>query len=82
SLLLLDWLAKLANIESLTVSAQILQILYSVTTDLCKVNFPYLRNLKTLKVKTYRPPSIPDKAVSFLLQNAPSAEVEIIDLSR
>jgi hypothetical protein len=35
-----------------------------------------------LKVKTYQPPSIPDEAVKFLLQNAPSAEAEIIDLSR
>ncbi|XP_073224332.1 F-box/LRR-repeat protein 13-like isoform X2 [Cicer arietinum] len=43
--LLLKWLAELANIESLIVSV------LSIVPDLFKVEFPFLRNLKSLKVK-------------------------------
>ncbi|PNY10409.1 F-box/LRR-repeat protein [Trifolium pratense] len=65
---LLDWLVELANVESLTLSSPTLQ-----------VQLRSLSNMKSLKVIMKQPSSIPEGMVSFLLQNAPSAKVEIID---
>lgn len=79
-LVLFNWLVELANIESLTVSYSTLQVLSSIP-DLLKIEFPSLRNLKSLKVKSFVPLcSIPVFRISadFLLQNSPSAEVSHI----
>ncbi|GAU38280.1 hypothetical protein TSUD_119610 [Trifolium subterraneum] len=65
---LLDWLVDLANVETLTLSSPTLQ-----------VELPSLSNMKSLKVITKQPSSIPEGMLGFLLQNAPSAKVEIID---
>lgn len=75
-LVLFNWLVELANIESLTLSYSTLQVLSSIP-DLLKIEFPSLRNLKSLKVKSFVPLcSIPVFRISadFLLQNSPSAE--------
>lgn len=53
-LVLFNWLVELANIESLTVSYTTLQVLSSIP-DLLKIEFPSLRNLKSLKVKSCVP---------------------------
>ncbi|CAJ2657008.1 unnamed protein product [Trifolium pratense] len=80
---LLNWLTELVNMESLTVSLYILQVLCSILDSVIgKVDFPYLCNLKSLKVKTLNPTWIPGGVVNSLLQNTPSAEYKIIDLSR
>lgn len=75
-LLLLNLLVELANIESLTVSSWTLQVL-SLVHDLSKVEFNSLHNLKSLKVNSFKR-SIPDGILDFLLQNAPSAKVDIL----
>ncbi|KAK2386206.1 hypothetical protein QL285_060125 [Trifolium repens] len=78
SLFLLDLLVELANVESLTISSPTLQVLFLVP-NLLKVELPSLSNMKLLKVITKQPSSIPEGMVNFLLQNSPSAKVEIID---
>lgn len=104
---LLSWLQELANIKSLTVSSNTLQVL-SFVPDLFKVKFTSLCNLESLKVEmkpltcelemklgiaAFRKegentefnlkqgPFIPDGVVDFLLQNSPSAKVNIIPIN-
>lgn len=115
-LVFLSWLLELVDIESFTISFTTLQVLYLVP-DLLKVDFPYLRNLKSLKVIMKRIPSglskklidanlaqlparsqeeasklqeafkvgskssssILEGILDFLLQNSPSAKVDIIN---
>ncbi|XP_058762677.1 putative F-box/FBD/LRR-repeat protein At1g78760 [Vicia villosa] len=78
-LILLNWLTELALMESLTVSSKTLQILYLVP-NLWNIDFPCLRNLKSLKIKNYGPSPISYGVDDFLLQKAPSAKKSIIDL--
>lgn len=78
SLVLLNWLAELANIKSLTLNHTALKVL-SLVPDLLKVEFHSLCNLKSLKVKMRIPSSMPNGTLYFLLQNSPSAKVEIVD---
>ncbi|XP_050905058.1 uncharacterized protein LOC127118860 isoform X4 [Lathyrus oleraceus] len=66
--------------ESLTISSQTLEFL-DLIPDLWKVDFPYLINMKLLKIETHKLSSIPDGLGDFLLQNAPSAKKVIIELS-
>ncbi|RHN44651.1 putative leucine-rich repeat domain, L domain-containing protein [Medicago truncatula] len=68
SLALLNWLVELANIKSLTINHNALE-----------VEFHSLCNLKSLRVKMRTPSSISNGTLYFLLQNSPSAKVEIID---
>ncbi|KEH32811.1 F-box/FBD/LRR-repeat protein At1g78750 [Medicago truncatula] len=75
--LLLNWLVELANIESLTVSSNTLEVL-SLVPDLLNVELSYLCNLKSLKIKTYLSSSIPDGMIDLLIQNSPSAKVDIL----
>ncbi|KAK2387721.1 hypothetical protein QL285_061467 [Trifolium repens] len=60
--------------ESLAVSSNTLEVL-SLVPDLHKVDFPYLCNLKSLKVETFRPSSIPSGIVDVFRKNAPSVDV-------
>ncbi|XP_058781226.1 F-box/FBD/LRR-repeat protein At1g78750-like [Vicia villosa] len=92
--LLLSWLLNFDNIKSLTVSTSALQAL-SYDSNLLKIKHASFGNLKSLKVK--KKPCVywlkrklleaklvnkePDGIVDFLIQNSPSAEVEIIDCS-
>ncbi|XP_058784160.1 putative F-box/FBD/LRR-repeat protein At1g78760 [Vicia villosa] len=76
-LVLLDWLVELALTESLTVNSTTLKVL-CLTPNLWKVDFPYLCNLKSLKIDIVQCSSIPKEAIDFLLQNAPSAKKVII----
>ncbi|GAU29480.1 hypothetical protein TSUD_65150 [Trifolium subterraneum] len=77
----LSWLQDFANVKSLTVTLITLQIL-SVFPHLLKVKHS-LCNLKSLKVKVKggvaTSETIPDRIVDFLLQNSPTAEVDLID---
>ncbi|CAI8585658.1 unnamed protein product [Vicia faba] len=70
SSILFDWLAQLALVESLTISSTTLQI-----------HFPYLHNLKLLKIETQRELPQPDGTEDFFLQNSPSAK-KVIFLRR
>ncbi|XP_045824242.1 F-box/FBD/LRR-repeat protein At5g53840-like [Trifolium pratense] len=82
SLILLNWLVQLANIESLIISSKTLKVL-SYYPDLLKVKFDSFCNLKTLKIKMdgpHGPSSIPQGMLDFLLQNSPSAKVDFINL--
>ncbi|GAU16407.1 hypothetical protein TSUD_117560 [Trifolium subterraneum] len=74
SSVLLDWLVKLATIESMTVSLDTLTVLSLKTEP------PSLYNLKSLKIQACPPSLIPYKKVDFLIQNSPSAKVNIIKL--
>ncbi|RHN56277.1 putative F-box domain, leucine-rich repeat domain, L domain-containing protein [Medicago truncatula] len=76
---LLNWLIQLTNIKSLTLSSPTLQVLFLVS-DLLKVELSSLSNLKSLKVMRKKPSSIPDGIVDFLIQNSPSAKVDIIEV--
>lgn len=78
SLVLLNWLVELANIKSLTINHNALEVLSKVP-DLLKVEFHSLCSLKSLRVKTRTPSCIPNGTFDFLLQNSPSTKVEIID---
>ncbi|GAU49884.1 hypothetical protein TSUD_408230 [Trifolium subterraneum] len=75
-LVLLNWLVELALMESLTVYSTTLKVL-SLVPDLWKIDFPYLCNLKSLKVNTYWRSSIPDRMIDFFRKNASSVEVDI-----
>ncbi|CAK8565962.1 unnamed protein product [Lathyrus sativus] len=77
-LVLLNWLVELANIKSLTVTSTTLKVL-SLVPDLVKFEFSFLCNMKSLKVKRKYSSSVPDGLVDFLLQNSPSAKVDIVD---
>ncbi|KAK2441097.1 F-box/LRR-repeat protein [Trifolium repens] len=79
SLTLLSWLVELVNIKSLMITSCTLKVL-SFVPDLLKIEFCSLCNLKLLKLKACigLPLSIPNGALYFLLQNSPSAKVEII----
>ncbi|XP_058784774.1 uncharacterized protein LOC131659624 [Vicia villosa] len=79
-LILLNWLTQLGLIESLTVSSKTLEIL-DLVRDLWIIDFPCLHNLKSLRIKMYKHLPIPHGVDDFLLQNAPSAEKSVIDLS-
>ncbi|XP_058722063.1 putative F-box/LRR-repeat protein At5g02930 [Vicia villosa] len=70
--ILFNWLVELALMESLTVSSKTLQIL-NLIPDSWKIDFPYLHNLKLLKIETDGL-SVPNGIVDFLLQNSPSAK--------
>ncbi|CAL5189326.1 unnamed protein product [Lathyrus oleraceus] len=78
--ILFNWLVQFALMESLTISSQTLEFL-DLIPDLWKVDFPYLINMKLLKIETHKLSSIPDGLGDFLLQNAPSAKKVIIELS-
>lgn len=84
SFILLSWLVDLTNIKSLTVSTSTLQVLISIP-HLLEYKYPILGSLKSLKVKLrgdkYLFSSIPDGTVDYLLQNSPSAKVDIIRCS-
>ncbi|CAJ2639215.1 unnamed protein product [Trifolium pratense] len=83
----LNLLLELANIESLTVSSDTLQVL-SLVPDLWNVKINSLYNLESLQIKRYRPSTPlyvygglnrttePAKVVYFLLQNSPLAKVK------
>ncbi|XP_058784678.1 F-box/FBD/LRR-repeat protein At1g16930-like [Vicia villosa] len=78
SLILLDWLSELANMESLIISSTALKVLSLVPNLL--VELPSLCNLKSLKVeKRQISPMIPDGIVDILIQNSLSPKVYIID---
>ncbi|AES69874.2 hypothetical protein MTR_3g036310 [Medicago truncatula] len=77
SLVLLNWLVELPNIQSLTVSSTSLQVL-SLVPDLLTIELPFLCHLKSLKVEKRQISSIPDGMVKFLLRHAQSASVDII----
>ncbi|MCH90870.1 F-box family protein, partial [Trifolium medium] len=102
SAFLLSWLVELANIKSLKVSSNTLQVL-SFLPDLFKLKFTSLCNLESLQVQMvplplalydalkakyleekgvefylYQNTFIPDGVVDFLIQNSPSAKVNII----
>ncbi|KEH32472.1 hypothetical protein MTR_4g125740 [Medicago truncatula] len=79
SSILLNWLVELANIESLSFCSNTIKVL-SLVPDLLKVEFHSLCTLKSLKIKTDRTSSIDDDMVGFLIQNSPSAKVDIIGL--
>ncbi|KAK7282259.1 hypothetical protein RIF29_10903 [Crotalaria pallida] len=89
--IVLNWLRELANVQSLTVTANTLQILFLIP-DLLNIKLSSLVNLKSLKVEMkplsyafaweakmniYKP-TVPDGVVEFLLQNSPSAKVSMI----
>ncbi|KAK2441099.1 hypothetical protein QL285_012435 [Trifolium repens] len=76
---LLSWLVELVNIKSLIITSCTLKVL-SWIPELLKVEFRSLCNLKLLKLKPRGglPVSIPNGALYFLIQNSPSAKVEII----
>ncbi|XP_045822817.1 putative F-box/FBD/LRR-repeat protein At1g78760 [Trifolium pratense] len=80
SLALLSWLVELANIKSLIITSSTLKVL-SWLPELLEFEFRSLCNLKLLKLKTDMytplPLSIPNGTLYFLLQNSPSAKVEI-----
>ncbi|CAJ2639866.1 unnamed protein product [Trifolium pratense] len=80
SLALLSWLVELANIKSLIITFWTLEVL-SWLPELLEFEFRSLCNLKLLKLKadkyTPLPLSIPNGTLYFLLQNSPSAKVEI-----
>ncbi|CAK8540813.1 unnamed protein product [Lathyrus sativus] len=76
--ILFNWLVELGLMESLTISSKTLEVL-SLIPDSWKVDFPYLHNLKLLKIETHEFfPSPPDGTEDFLLQNAPSAKKVIL----
>ncbi|XP_057425405.1 F-box/LRR-repeat protein 13-like isoform X2 [Lotus japonicus] len=90
SLILLSWLLDLANIKSLTVYSSTLEVLSSIP-DILELKYPILGGLKSLKVlvpeyKFRKAPAmledpfslIPYGIVDFLLQNSPSAKVDVI----
>ncbi|XP_057451629.1 F-box/FBD/LRR-repeat protein At3g26920-like [Lotus japonicus] len=90
SFILLSWLVNLTNIKSLTVSTSTLQVLFSIPY-LWEFKSPILGSLKSLKIKLredklqkvpglLKDPfsSVPDWVVDYLLQNSPSAKVDII----
>lgn len=64
---------------SLGIGERELKVL-SLVPDLLKVEFHSLCTLKSLKIKTDRTSSIDDDMVGFLIQNSPSAKVDIIGL--
>ncbi|XP_058782727.1 putative F-box/LRR-repeat protein At3g18150 isoform X2 [Vicia villosa] len=74
-----NWLDEISNIESLTLDTYTLEVL-SCFPDFLKLEPPSLLNLKSLKIETYRLSDVSefDRTVDFLLQNSPSAKVEII----
>ncbi|KEH39213.1 putative F-box domain, leucine-rich repeat domain, L domain-containing protein [Medicago truncatula] len=76
---LLNWLVELANIESLTFYSNTLEVL-SLFPDLLKAELHPLYNLKSLKIETDQTTSICNDVVEFLIQNSPSAKVDIIRL--
>ncbi|XP_058751045.1 F-box/LRR-repeat protein At3g26922-like [Vicia villosa] len=78
SFVLLNWLVELANIKSLTLTSSTLKVL-SHAPDLLKSEFSSLCNMESLKVKKKYNSPLPDGLVEFLLQNSPSAEVNIVD---
>ncbi|XP_058773163.1 F-box/LRR-repeat protein 13-like [Vicia villosa] len=69
--ILSNWL--LALMESFTVTSKTLKIL-NLFPKSWKIDFPYLHNLKLLKIETHEFSSLPDGREDFLLQNAPSAK--------
>ncbi|CAK8566665.1 unnamed protein product [Lathyrus sativus] len=71
--ILFNWLVELALVESLTISPRALEIL-NLIPESWKIDFPYLHNLKLLKIESYYPTPIPNGTWEFLLQNAPSAK--------
>ncbi|KAK7283000.1 hypothetical protein RIF29_12182 [Crotalaria pallida] len=76
---LLQWLRKLTNVQSLTVTANTLQVL-SLIPDLLKIELPPISmgSLKSLNVKMKQnSPPVPSGTLNFLLQNSPSAEVSM-----
>ncbi|XP_058760191.1 F-box/FBD/LRR-repeat protein At1g16930-like [Vicia villosa] len=77
SLILVDWLFELANMESLIISSTTLQVLSLVPNLLFEL--PSLCNLKSLRVEKKQISSIPDGIVDILIQNSPSPKVYIRD---
>ncbi|KAL5078645.1 hypothetical protein RYX36_007066 [Vicia faba] len=77
--ILFNWLAELSLMKSLTICPKTLEIL-DLIPDSSKVDFPYLHNLKLLKI--YELSSITNGMGEFLLQNAPSAKKVIKHLPR
>ncbi|XP_058751046.1 F-box/LRR-repeat protein At3g26922-like [Vicia villosa] len=78
-LVLLNWLDELANIKSLTLTSSTLKVL-SHAPRLLKSEFSSLCNMESLNVKKkYSSSILDDGLVKFLLQNSPSAEVNIVD---
>ncbi|KAI5435564.1 putative F-box/FBD/LRR-repeat protein At1g78760 [Lathyrus oleraceus] len=73
SIILFDWLLELHLMESFTISSNALQILNSVP-DSWKIDFPYLHNLKLLKIITSEVLPPPNGTEDFLLRNSPSAK--------
>ncbi|XP_058744627.1 F-box/LRR-repeat protein 13-like [Vicia villosa] len=71
--ILFNWLVELALVESLTITSHTLKIL-NLFPDSLKIDFPYLHNLKLLKIETHGCLSLPDGTADFLLQNSPSAK--------
>ncbi|KAL5078644.1 hypothetical protein RYX36_007065 [Vicia faba] len=78
--ILFNWLLELALMESLTISSKTLEIL-DLVPDSWKIDFPYLLNIKLLKIETHTLSSIPNGIGDFLLQNSPSAKKVIVELS-
>ncbi|CAI8615831.1 unnamed protein product [Vicia faba] len=66
ALILFSWLLNFANIESLTVTSTVLQIL-SLVPDLFEVKLPSLHKLKSLKVKLIR---IEEGSLLLLMEDA------------
>ncbi|CAK8565174.1 unnamed protein product [Lathyrus sativus] len=77
SLVLLDWLFELANMESLIISSTALEVL-SLVPNL-SFELPSLCNLKSLGVEKKQIASIPYGIVDILIQNSPSPKVYIRD---
>ncbi|XP_058744689.1 uncharacterized protein LOC131617417 [Vicia villosa] len=77
--ILFSWLHDLALMESFTICFKTLQIL-DLIPDSSKIDFPYLHNLKLLKIETHDLSLLQDGMGDFLLQNAPSAKKVIIHL--
>ncbi|CAJ2639312.1 F-box/FBD/LRR-repeat protein At3g26920-like [Trifolium pratense] len=78
SLVLLNWLIELANIETLTVSSTTLEVL-SFVPDLLKAQLRFLCHLKSLKVEMRLLSSIPYGIVDLFLKQSPSLKVDIIN---
>ncbi|CAL0305661.1 unnamed protein product [Lupinus luteus] len=77
-LMLLEWLEKFTHVQSLTVTANTLQVL-SFIPDFMNMDHLSMGNLKSLivKMKKNSPPTVPDSVLKFLLQNSPWAKVSI-----
>ncbi|OIV97792.1 hypothetical protein TanjilG_12549 [Lupinus angustifolius] len=77
-LMLLKWLQKFAHVQSLTVTANTLQVV-SLIPDLMDMDHLSMGNLKSLivKMKKDSSPIVPDGVMKFLLQNSPWAKVSI-----